>query len=80
VAFRSWSWTASSRRREKDLVIVGPPAIEPRVLNAMEVLFPGSAAVTRRFDVAFAELAPGETQQVVGASVSGHEGATQSRR
>jgi len=44
-------------RRERPLVIAGPPGTEERVLNAMEVLFPGSSQVQRRFDVEFIELA-----------------------
>jgi ribonuclease BN (tRNA processing enzyme) len=43
-------------RRELPLVIAGPPDIEGRVHEAMEVLFPGSANTHRRFTVEFIEL------------------------
>jgi ribonuclease BN (tRNA processing enzyme) len=43
--------------RERPLVIAGPPGIEARVHEAMEVLFPGSSQARRRFPVAFVELA-----------------------
>lgn len=41
----------------RPLVIAGPPGIEARVHQAMEVLFPGSSEVRRRFVVEFVELA-----------------------
>jgi ribonuclease BN (tRNA processing enzyme) len=44
-------------RRTLPLVVAGPPGVEARVTAAMEVLFPGSAAVTRRFPLQFIELA-----------------------
>lgn len=46
-------------RRTRPLVVVGPPRVEARVRDAMEVLFPGSSAIQRRFPVEFAELAEG---------------------
>ena len=36
-------------RRETPLVVAGPPGTPERVTAAMEVLFPGSSRVTRRF-------------------------------
>jgi ribonuclease BN (tRNA processing enzyme) len=50
---------AQFSRRTRPLVIAGPPGVEARVRNAMEVLFPGSSAVQRKFIVQFAELAEG---------------------
>jgi ribonuclease BN (tRNA processing enzyme) len=44
-------------RRERPLSIAGPPGVEARVHQAMEVLFPGSSEVSRRFAVEFIELA-----------------------
>lgn len=44
-------------RRERPLVIAGPPGVGARVEAAMEVMFPGSSTVTRRFDVQYVELA-----------------------
>ena len=43
-------------RRTKGLTIAGPPGTRARVEAAMEVLFPGSTSVTRRFAVDFVEL------------------------
>lgn len=43
-------------RRERPLVIAGPPGTRERVEAAMEVFFPGSTAVRRRFPVTYAEL------------------------
>jgi ribonuclease BN (tRNA processing enzyme) len=38
---------AQFSRRTRPLVIAGPPGVEARVRDAMEVLFPGSSAVQR---------------------------------
>jgi ribonuclease BN (tRNA processing enzyme) len=43
-------------RRMRPLVIAGPPGVQDRVESAMEVLFPGSSRVSRRFVVEFVEL------------------------
>lgn len=48
---------AQFRRRERPLTIAGPPGVEARVGAAMEILFPGSTGVTRRFETRFVELA-----------------------
>lgn len=48
-------------RRETDLQVIGPPGTAERLTAAMEVFFPGSSTVRRRFDVEVTELAPGET-------------------
>lgn len=50
---------AQFSRRTRPLVIAGPPGVEARVRDAMEVLFPGSSAVQRKFIMQFAELAEG---------------------
>jgi ribonuclease BN (tRNA processing enzyme) len=47
-------------RREKDLVVAGPPGVRDRTLQAMEVLYHGSSKVQRRFEVRFVELAERE--------------------
>jgi ribonuclease BN (tRNA processing enzyme) len=39
------------RRRGTDLTVVGPPGTERRLADTMEVLFPGSSTVRRRFSV-----------------------------
>jgi ribonuclease BN (tRNA processing enzyme) len=43
-------------RRIRPLVIAGPPGVRARVETAMEVLFPGSTAVARRFETSWVEL------------------------
>lgn len=50
---------AQFSRRTRPLVIAGPPGVEARVRDAMEVLFPGSSPVQRKFIVQFTELAEG---------------------
>ncbi|MQA85987.1 MAG: MBL fold metallo-hydrolase [Streptosporangiales bacterium] len=52
-------------RRERPLVVAGPPGIAERVREAMEVFFPGSSQVRRRFEVEFVEL-PAERAVSVG--------------
>ena len=44
------------RRRAQPLTIAGPPGVEARVTAAMEILFPGSSTVERKFAVRFVEL------------------------
>ena len=51
-------------RRRKPLVIAGPPGLESRILEAMEVLFPGSSRTHREFALEFVEL-PEETATTV---------------
>jgi ribonuclease BN (tRNA processing enzyme) len=43
-------------RRTRPLLIAGPPGVEARVREAMEVFFPGSSRVQRKFPVQFSEL------------------------
>ncbi|WP_278045338.1 MBL fold metallo-hydrolase [Actinomadura fibrosa] len=47
------------RRRTRPLHLVGPPGLDDRLHQAMEVLFPGSTSVTRRFAVHVHETPPG---------------------
>lgn len=44
-------------RRTAPLVVAGPPGIERRFADALEVMFPGAAGVERRFETRFVELA-----------------------
>jgi len=48
---------AQFKRRTRPLTVVGPPGVETRVREAMEVLFPGSTRIDRRFETRFVELA-----------------------
>jgi ribonuclease BN (tRNA processing enzyme) len=43
-------------RRERPLLLVGPPGLRNRVMEAMEVLFPGSSQIERRFELQITEL------------------------
>ena len=54
-------------RRTTPLVVAGPPGVRERVERAMEVLFPGSTRVERRFAVDFLEL-PERVATPVGAA------------
>jgi len=60
-------------RRTRPLTIAGPPGTADRLRQAMEVLFPGSAGITRRFRVDVAELAPGTTTTVNGVGITSYE-------
>lgn len=43
-------------KREKPLIVAGPPGLEVRINEAMEVLYPGSSETKRRFALEFVEL------------------------
>lgn len=59
--------------REQPLLVAGPPGVRQRMVEAMEVLFPGSARAERKFELHFREL-PERTQTAVGtAMVTGYE-------
>lgn len=57
-------------RRTTPLVVAGPPGLRERVERAMEVFFPGSTRVERRFAVNFVELADRRVADVAGARVT----------
>ena len=48
---------AQFSRRTRPLVVAGPPGVEARVRQAMEVLFPGSSKTQQKFALEFVELA-----------------------
>ena len=60
-------------RRERPLVIAGPPGVRTRVEAAMDVLFPGSAAVAQRFQISFVELKARAPQRLGPAVVTPFE-------
>ncbi len=43
------------RRRARPLTVAGPPGVEARVRDAMEVFLPGSSRIERKFAVTFVE-------------------------
>jgi ribonuclease BN (tRNA processing enzyme) len=57
-------------RRELPLTVAGPPGAARRVEDAMEVLFPGSSAVQRRFAIEFLEVEPLRPFAVQGGAVT----------
>ncbi len=57
-------------RRTAPLVVAGPPGVRERVERAMEVFFPGSTRVERRFAVDFVELVDRHPTDVAGARVT----------
>lgn len=60
-------------RRERPLLLAGPPGLRERALQAMDVFFPGSSTTERRFELRFVELAE-RIETVVGAvAVTGYE-------
>jgi ribonuclease BN (tRNA processing enzyme) len=48
------------------MTVAGPPGIADRLAQAMECLFPGSTAVSRRFTVDTVEVPPGAAVTVAG--------------
>src|SRR5215471_13457631 len=59
-------------RREAPLIVAGPPGTRDRLMAAMEVLFPGSSGVTRRFRSDVIELAPGISTGIGPMIVTGY--------
>lgn len=51
-------------RRNTPLTVVGPAGIEARFIAACDALFPGSAQVSRRFELRFLECTAGEALDV----------------
>jgi ribonuclease BN (tRNA processing enzyme) len=58
------------RRRELTLTVAGPPGTATRIEQAMEVLYPGSSSVRRRFSTVFLEMAPAEPVALQGGVVT----------
>jgi len=59
------------KRRTRPLIVAGPPGVEARVREAMEVFFPGSTGIERKFDTRFVELADRVSIEVGPARVTG---------
>jgi ribonuclease BN (tRNA processing enzyme) len=64
---------AQFRKRTRPLTIAGPLGTRERVRQAMEVLFPGSSTVERRFAVEIVELTPGAEATLGAFTLTGHE-------
>jgi ribonuclease BN (tRNA processing enzyme) len=57
-------------RRERPLLVAGPAGLGDRLHAAMEVLFPGSSGVRRRFPIEVQEFAPATESYVGPATVT----------
>jgi ribonuclease BN (tRNA processing enzyme) len=57
-------------RRTTPLTVAGPRGLRERLREAMEVLFPGSADIARRFQVGVIELDAGAASMVNGITVT----------
>jgi ribonuclease BN (tRNA processing enzyme) len=51
-------------RREIPLVIAGPPGLTQRVREAMEIFYPGSSGIERKFVIEYVELTEGEKTRI----------------
>jgi ribonuclease BN (tRNA processing enzyme) len=60
-------------KRAAPLLIAGPPGLEARVKQAMEVLFPGSSGIAQKFTLQFRELEPGVPADLDGVTVTPHQ-------
>jgi ribonuclease BN (tRNA processing enzyme) len=60
-------------RRTTPLTIAGPPGLQQRLHDLMEVTFPGSAQVERQFSVQVVELAPETPRSLNGVTVTPFE-------
>jgi ribonuclease BN (tRNA processing enzyme) len=65
-------------RRQRPLMIAGPPGTQARIEAALEIFFPRAAGNTWRFPFEFAEIAPGRPTQILGHSVTTAEVVHQS--
>lgn len=51
-------------RRTKPLTVAGPPGLESRIRDSMELLFPGSSGVQQKFPLEFVELKEKELTRI----------------
>jgi ribonuclease BN (tRNA processing enzyme) len=65
-------------KRERPLVIAGPPGTQSRIEAALEVFFPRAATNRWRFPLEFAEIAPGRPARILGHWVTTAEVVHQS--
>ena len=64
---------AQFKRRTRPLTVAGPPGVEARITDALEVLFPGSSRVERRFATRFVEWRDRAPETLGGISVTPFE-------
>ena len=65
-------------RRERPLVIAGPPGTQARIEAALEIFFPRAAGSKWRFPLEFAEIEPGRPATILGHCVTTAEVVHQS--
>jgi hypothetical protein len=61
-----------SSRRTRPLTLVGPPGLRDRLAQLMELFFPGSSSVERRFTTEIHEIDAAETAVINGVKVTGY--------
>jgi len=61
------------KRRTRPLLVAGPPGVEKRVREAMEMFFPGSTRIERKFETRFVELADRVAVEAGPVHVTGYE-------
>ena len=59
-----------SSRRERPLVVAGPPTSEDRIKDLAEALFPGMTDIDLRFDLDIVEMEPEQATEVAGVTVT----------
>lgn len=57
-------------KRTKPLTLVGPAGLEKWYERVMETAFPGSSGTKQKFDLTMTEIAPGETAEIAGVTVT----------
>ncbi len=60
-------------RRTTPLTLVGPLGFATRLIEAMEVFFPGSSTAKRRFEMEVTEIAAGDTRSIGGVTLTSAE-------
>lgn len=60
-------------KRTTPLVVAGPPGLESRIRQAMEVLFPGSSQVQQTFELEFVQLTADRPTPIGAARVTARE-------
>ena len=61
---------AQFSRRERPLLVAGPPGVKARIDASMENLFPNSSKTQRRFALEFVELLDGRATEMGGVTVT----------
>jgi ribonuclease BN (tRNA processing enzyme) len=59
-------------RRTTPLTLVGPPGFRDRLCQVMELFFPGSSTVRRKFTIELREIEPGETAVINGVTMTAY--------